>query len=132
MATLAYKGRRFELLDGESVLDGLLRSGVEVAHSCRSGICRSCTLVASAGTVPEAAQAPLREVERRQGQFLACMCRPVGDLELRDLDDQATIAARIVEVDRLSESVVRLRLSPDGPFAYEAGQYLSLQRADGL
>lgn len=129
---LGYKGQRFELLTGETVLDGLLRGGVEVPHSCRSGICRSCTMVASSGTVPESAQVPLREVERRSGMFLACMCRPAGDLELRDLDDQATIAARIVEVTHLSGSVVRLRLQPEQPLAYEAGQYLSLQRSDGL
>jgi CDP-4-dehydro-6-deoxyglucose reductase len=132
MATLGYKDRRFELLAGESVLDGLLRGGVEIPHSCRSGICRSCTMVASSGTVPESAQAPLREVERRQGMFLACLCRPTNDLELRDLDDQATITARIDEVEHLSDSVVRLRLQPEEPFAYEAGQYLSLCRSDGL
>lgn len=132
MTTLGYKGRRFELLTGETVLDGLLRSGVEVPHSCRSGICRSCTMVASAGTVPESAQAPLREVERRSGMFLACMCRPTDDLELRDLDDQPMTAARIVEVAHLSDSVVRLRVQPEAPFPYEAGQYLSLQRSDGL
>lgn len=132
MAKLEYKGRRFELLDGETVLDALLRGGVEVPHSCRSGVCRSCTMVASAGAVPEAAQASLREVERRQGMFLACMCRPAEDLELRDLDDQATTAATIVDVARLSDSVVRLRLEPAAPFVYEAGQYLSLSRDDGL
>jgi NAD(P)H-flavin reductase len=132
VATLGYKGQRFELLGGETVLDGLLRSGIEVPHSCRSGICRSCTMVASSGTVPEAAQVPLREVERRSGMFLACMCRPTDDLELRDLSDQPSIAAHIVEVAHLSDSVVRLRLQPEDPFPYEAGQYMSLQRSDGL
>jgi CDP-4-dehydro-6-deoxyglucose reductase len=132
VTTLGYKGQRFELLAGETVLDALLRSSVEVPHSCRSGICRSCTMVASSGTVPESAQVPLREVERRSGMFLACMCRPAEDLELRDLDDQATIAARIVEVAHLTDSVVRLRLQPEQPFPYEAGQYVSLQRSDGL
>lgn len=131
MATLGYKDKRFALLAGETVLDGLLRNGVEVPHSCRSGVCRSCTLVASAGVVPESAQVGLREVERRQGMFLACMCRPDGDLELRD-DEQAAIAAHIVEVAHLSETVVRLRLQPELPFAYEAGQYVSLRRSDGL
>jgi CDP-4-dehydro-6-deoxyglucose reductase len=132
VTTLAYKGRRFEVLEGETVLDTLLRGGVEVPHSCRSGVCRSCTMVASSGAVPEAARSGLRDVERRQGMFLACMCRPTEDLELRDLDDQATIAAEIVEVDHLSESVVRLRLAPQSSFAYEAGQYVAMQRSDGL
>ncbi|HLT36705.1 MAG TPA: 2Fe-2S iron-sulfur cluster-binding protein [Enhygromyxa sp.] len=132
MATLGYKGERFTALAGETVLDALLRNGVEIPNACRSGVCRSCLMAASDGTVPEAAQAGLREIERRQGMFLACLCRPDGDLELRDVDDQATTAARIVEVAHLSESVVRLRLQPEAPFEYEAGQYLSLRRADGL
>jgi CDP-4-dehydro-6-deoxyglucose reductase len=132
VATLGYRDKRFTLLGNETVLDALLRSGVEVPHACRSGVCRSCTMVASAGDVPESAQAGLREVERRQGMFLACLCRPEGDLELRDIDEQALVGARVVEVVHLSDSVVRLRLQVDEPFPYEAGQYLSLRRRDGL
>jgi CDP-4-dehydro-6-deoxyglucose reductase, E3 len=132
MATLGYKDKRFALIEGETVLEGLLRNGVEVPNACRSGVCRSCMMGASAGSVPEAAQAGLREVEKRQGLFLACLCRPAGDLELRDVDDQARVGARIVEVAHLSDSVVRLRLQPDAGFEYEAGQYLALRRADGL
>jgi NAD(P)H-flavin reductase/ferredoxin len=132
MATLSYKGEQFALLDGETVLDGLLRNKQDIPHACRSGACRSCTLVASAGELPEAAQAGLREVERRHGMFLACLCRPSGDLELRDVGDQAMVAARVVEVAHLSDSVVRLRLEAETPFDYEAGQYVSLRRLDGL
>ncbi|MFV8752340.1 2Fe-2S iron-sulfur cluster-binding protein [Nannocystaceae bacterium ST9] len=132
MATLEYKHERVEVREGETVLDALLRKGADIPHSCRSGVCRSCTMVASAGELPEAALVGLREVERRQGMFLACLCRPSGDLELRDVGEQATIAARIVEVAHLSASVVRLRVQPEAAFEYEAGQYLSLRRADGL
>lgn len=132
MATLGYRDKRFTLIAGETVLDGLLRNGIDVPHACRTGVCRSCMLSASAGTVPAAAQAGLHEVERQQGMFMACLCRPDGDLEVRDADDQATVSARIVEVAHLSESVVRLRLQPDAPLVYEAGQYVSLRRDDGL
>jgi len=132
VATLGYKDKRFALIEGETVLDGLLRNGIEIPNACRSGACRSCMMGASAGPVPERAQQGLREIEKRQGMFLACLCRPEGDLELRDVDDQATVGARIVEVAHLSDSVVRLRLQTEGPFEYEAGQYLALRREDGL
>lgn len=132
MSTIGYQGKRFALIEGETVLDGLLRNGIEIPNACRSGVCRSCMMGASAGTVPEAAQVGLRAVEQRQGMFLACLCRPDGDLELRDVDDLPMIAARIVEVAHSSDSVVRLRLQPDEPFEYEAGQYIALRRADGL
>jgi CDP-4-dehydro-6-deoxyglucose reductase, E3 len=132
MTTVGYKDKRFALIEGETVLDTLLRNGIEIPNACRSGVCRSCMMSASAGQIPEAAQAGLREVEKRQGMFLSCLCRPEGDLELRDVDDLATVAARIVEVAHLSDSVVRLRLQPEAGFEYEAGQYLALRRADGL
>jgi CDP-4-dehydro-6-deoxyglucose reductase len=132
VATLSYKGEQFVLLEGETVLDGLLRNKLDIPHACRSGVCRSCTMVASAGSIPAAAQAGLREVERRHGMFLTCLCRPDGDLELRDVGDQALVGARVVEVAHLSDSVVRLRLHTDEPFDYEAGQYISLRRLDGL
>lgn len=132
MATIVYKDERFAVHDGETVLDALLRNGVEVPHSCRTGVCRSCTMVASAGSLPESAQAPLREIERRQGMFLACVCRPSDDLEVREIGDAGSTAAELVEVAHLSESVVRLRVRAREPFAYEPGQYLSLRRADGL
>ncbi|MFO7563797.1 MAG: 2Fe-2S iron-sulfur cluster-binding protein [Enhygromyxa sp.] len=132
MATLGYKDKRFALLEGETVLEGLLRNGVEIPNACRSGVCRSCMMGVSAGSVPERAQEGLREIEKRQGMFLACLCRPEGDLELREVDDQASVAARIVEVAHSSDSVVRLRLQPEDAFEYEAGQYLALRREDGL
>ncbi|PRP95512.1 Ferredoxin--NAD(P)(+) reductase [Enhygromyxa salina] len=117
---------------GESVLDALLRGGVEVPHACRSGVCGSCTMVCTSGELPEQAQAGLREVEREQGLFLACQCHPRTSLELERLGDDAATAAEVVEHTWLSDSVVRLRLRPRAPLTYAPGQYLPLARADGL
>lgn len=132
MPTIEYEGARLAVQEGETVLDVLLRGGFEIANACRSGVCRSCTMVASAGELPEAAQLGLREVERRRGVFLTCQCRPTGDLVVRSLGDQASVEAEIVEHRRTSESVVRLRLRASGPLDYEAGQFVVLGRADAL
>lgn len=132
MPTLTLNSRRFETQANETVLDTLLRHGVEIPNACRSGVCRSCLMIAQPGTVPEAAQASLREVERRAGQFLACMCRPTQDLELREIGDAGSVAARVVEVVRASESVVRVFLQCEDAFDYEPGQYVTLRRSDGL
>jgi CDP-4-dehydro-6-deoxyglucose reductase len=132
VATVSFRGSLVELRRRESVLDGLLRAGEDVPHSCRSGVCRACTLVAESGELPELAQRGLREVERRQGRFLACQCYPSEDLEVRELEGGASIAARIVAVDHLSDTVVRLRLVPEAPLDYEPGQYVALARSDGL
>jgi CDP-4-dehydro-6-deoxyglucose reductase, E3 len=132
VATIEFSGRRIPMQAGETVLDALLRERVEIAHACRSGVCRSCAVIARSGAVPEAAQVGLRAIEPRQGMFLACLCRPSEDLELAEVGDAATVSARIAELERLSASVVRVRLEPEASVEYSPGQYLSLRRADGL
>ncbi len=131
MANITYQGETVALHRGETVLDGLLRQGIDIPYACKSGVCRACTMVAE-GDLPAAAQQGLREVERRRGLFLSCQCRPEADLEVFGADDAASVAAEVVEADRLTSSVVRLRLRPEAPLPYDAGQYVALRREDGL
>jgi CDP-4-dehydro-6-deoxyglucose reductase len=118
---------------GESVLDALLRHGVAPAYSCRAGVCQSCLLRCVDGAIPARAQLGLRDSLRSQGYFLACACVPDGDLVISAADDPGlSCAVDAVALDRLSPSVVRLRLRPLEHFAYRAGQFVSLVRGDGL
>ena len=61
MSKITLEGRAHEIDGGETVLEGLLRDGVSVPHSCRNGICQSCLMRAVEGTPPEAAQKGLKE-----------------------------------------------------------------------
>lgn len=132
MITLHITGQQIPARTDETVLDALLRAGVAVPHGCRSGVCGACTIVCTAGQVPAESQVGLREVERKQGMFLACQCHPQTDLELRMLDDAMRTPATIIEHERLSDSVARIRLAPQGPFEYLSGQYIAVARDDGL
>ena len=82
---LQFEGKDYSLEEGESVLDCLLRNGEQVNSLCRSGSCQSCLLQATAGPVPAAAQAGLKDAWKQQGYFLACICRPREDLALDPL-----------------------------------------------
>lgn len=131
MAKLRYSGGVYETAPGESVLEALLRNGVEVSHSCRAGSCQSCLLRAAEGAVPEAAQKGLKATLLEQGYFLSCVCRPEADLVLEPaggLDVPAVIAG----LERLTPTVLRVRLRPEAPFSYRPGQYVTLRRDDGL
>lgn len=130
MAVLRVHDRCLTVEPGETALDALLRGGVEVANSCRVGACRSCLLRASAGSPPAAAQVGLKDTQRARGYFLACVCRPEGDLTIADEDP--TIEAEVVAVSRLAADIVRVRLRPSAAFAYRPGQFVTLLRADGL
>lgn len=133
MAKVKHESQWYPLEAGESVLDGLLRQGVSVPHSCRAGACQSCLMKAERGAVPEAARVGLKDTLVAQGYFLACTCRPAQDAELEVAGAEALrVPARITSLKMLSADVLRVRLLPGAPFEYRAGQYVSLVRGDGL
>jgi ferredoxin-NADP reductase len=132
VATIDYGGTQYVLQDGESVLDGLLRQGAEVPHSCRKGSCHACVLQAMAGDIPAEAQDGLKETLRAQGYFKACCCRPAGDLAIALADPDDRVAASLTRIEWVSPTVIRVRLTPSPPIEYHPGQFVTLVREDGL
>jgi CDP-4-dehydro-6-deoxyglucose reductase len=132
VANLEFAGRVFPVQPGESVLDCLLRHGEQVSHSCKSGVCQSCLVKGSGGTIPERAQSGLKDTLRAQGYFLACSCYPEGDLTVAPAGNDQRVEACITGLDRLSETVMRVRLRPANALDYRPGQYVSMFREDGL
>ncbi|MCG5052958.1 MAG: 2Fe-2S iron-sulfur cluster binding domain-containing protein [Myxococcales bacterium] len=133
MPKLLCGGKAVELGPTETVLEGLLRAGLTVAHSCRAGACQSCLVRATEGLVPSEAQVGLKDTQKAEGYFLACSARPKTDLAV-SLPDQAEglTPAHITHVAWLAESVLRVELAPTKTFAYRAGQFVNVVRADGL
>jgi len=132
MAFVNFEGRRYERGDGESVLDALLRSGVEVSHSCKAGSCGACMLRAMDGAVPAKAQAGLKETWKARGYFLSCSCTPDGDLTVAAAEADTQMAAHIVALDAIGFDVMRVRLHCHDTFDFRAGQYLTLRSPTGL
>jgi len=132
MPTIHYAGQDFPVGKGESVLDCLLRNGIALSHSCKAGACQSCLVKGGGGTVPEAAQRGLKDTLRAQGYFLACSCRPIGDITVSPVGSAERTRARISGLESLNSDVLRVRLRTDTPFSYHAGQFVSLFREDGL
>ena len=133
MANVTCNNITVSLTDNETALDGLLRAGVNVPNSCRGGACQSCMVRAVEGIPPPASQAGLKEAQKAQGYFLACVCRPTADLSVALADDAfPRVPARIRSVERLTADVARLTLHCDVPFDYRPGQFANLVRPDGL
>ncbi|WP_459555258.1 FAD-binding oxidoreductase [Lacunimicrobium album] len=133
MAQIVYEGQQTDLLPGETVLDALLRLDPSVPYSCRAGLCQSCLMKATRGEVTPKSQVGLKASWVSQGYFLPCVCVPDGDLEIAGLGNEIeSTSCRIESVERLCEDVARVRLRPDKPLLYRAGQYVSLVREDGL
>jgi CDP-4-dehydro-6-deoxyglucose reductase len=105
---------------------------VGISHSCKSGVCQSCLVKGGGGVIPERAQSGLKDTLRAQGYFLACSCYPVEDLAVALPGEDHRVPARITGLDKLSDTVLRVRLRPPGGLDYRPGQYVSMFREDGL
>ena len=133
MAAIAFDGATYDCGDGETVLDALLRQGIEIPYSCKMGVCLSCLLKAEPVQIPAAAQDGLRANLREQGYFLACQCQPDGALTV-SLGEESDVfgRGRVIGVERLAPQVCRVAIEPATPLYYRAGQFVNLRRGDGL
>ncbi|MGO1247582.1 MAG: class I ribonucleotide reductase maintenance protein YfaE [Oceanisphaera sp.] len=82
MSKVCTQAVSFELKAGETLLDGLERTGHDVEYQCRGGYCGSCRTTLTSGEVRYFTP-PLAFVG--QGEVLPCCCYPKGEVEL-DID----------------------------------------------
>lgn len=131
MAKVYLDGEGVEVAEGQTVLDALLTSGREVAHSCKAGSCQSCMMRATEGEVSKASQVGIKPTLREQGYFLACMEKPTEDVHVSLEGVEAlTVSARVAGVEPLSGDVVKLTVEPTEPLSYRPGQFVNLVRPD--
>ncbi|GMV93597.1 MAG: hypothetical protein AMXMBFR82_33750 [Candidatus Hydrogenedentota bacterium] len=132
MPDIQFEGNSYDCAEQESVLDCLLRHGVTVEHSCKSGVCQSCMLQAVGGDLPPKAQTGLRDTHRAQGYFLACSCTPEADLQVVRVNGQDLRTPAVIDaIEKLNETVVRVRVQCHTPPEHRAGQFFNLRRPDG-
>ncbi len=129
MTQLYFKGEsseitKVQLAEGETVLNGLLRNGVDVPYGCRTGVCQSCIMVSPNNEVPRTAQKGLREVQKQQGYFLSCCCQPKEPMVVSLSDYFKKESTTVLGKEFLSDTVVRIRLSK--AICYRPGQYATL------
>jgi ring-1,2-phenylacetyl-CoA epoxidase subunit PaaE len=74
--------------DGETVLDGAARAGIELPFSCRAGVCSTCRTKVVRGEVTMTQNYALEDWELEQGYVLACQAHiKTAPLEL-DYDEK--------------------------------------------
>jgi NAD(P)H-flavin reductase/ferredoxin len=127
VASVTYEKKTIELADDQSVLEGLLDAGFDIPFACKAGACHSCLMVAKEGVPPNDAQKGLKQTQQVQNFFLACSCKPESDLTISlPSDDAVRIHCSVTSKSNLSTDVIELRLRPEKPLEYRAGQYLTL------
>lgn len=124
---LHFEAREIQPRPQESVLDALLRAGIDTPFSCKGGSCHTCMLQCTQGDVPAAAQRGLSEALRAKGYFLPCRCEATGPMRLRPRQPQDMVTrCLLVEVEGHALGALRIQFEPLGSLAYRTGQSLRL------
>lgn len=133
MPELRVGERSWQVAAGSNLLDTLNDAGLAVPYSCRAGSCHACLVRCLEGVPADARPEALSEDKRQQGWRLACQCRVDADLQVAVFDPARDGApAHVVALDWLGAQVLRLRLQPEKPLRYQAGQHLVLWSAQGV
>jgi NAD(P)H-flavin reductase/ferredoxin len=133
MPELRAGDRQWLVAPGINLLDALNGAGLAVPYSCRAGSCHACLVRCVSGEPLDALPEALDARKRDLGWRLSCQCRVVDDLSVEIFDPlRDGSPAKVVACDWLSASVLRLRLEPERPLRYRAGQHLVLWTASGV
>ena len=77
----------FELTaDGENVLDGAMRHGLELPFSCKGGVCATCKARVVEGKVDMDLNHALSQSEIEDGYVLTCQAHPISRHVVVDFD----------------------------------------------
>lgn len=131
MTVVFYDQTKVTVSDDESVLDGLLKNNINVNYGCKNGVCQSCMMQATDGTIPNQAQKGLTEMQIKQGYFLACQCHPTEELFISSEEvGQPLIDGVVVSKELLSPSIIQLKIKADLDF--QPGQFVNLKNSQGI
>lgn len=131
MITFNFQGAELNAQEGETVLDCLLREGVNVTNSCKSGVCQSC-LLKSNSKLGFMSQKGLSTSKKEAGFFLSCQQQAFSGLEVFKPDTSLLLTeGKIVSQERVSESIVIIKIKTTNNFPFKAGQFTNIIREDG-
>jgi len=134
MVKITFEQKVYQVNKDETILDTMLRMGVNHPFSCRGGLCHLCIMrTDDQSAIPDKAHQDLNHTLIKKGYFLPCICKPTTDLVIKsprkaDLLGRVTVHSK----ELLTDNILRLLLIPATPLYYHAGQYMNLWRADGL
>lgn len=89
---IEYMGKSVAVQADETVLNALLRAGIDVPFSCKAGSCQTCLLQCLEGEMPERSQRGLSDTLRAKAYFMPCRCKPVGDMHVSPMKAEDRLA----------------------------------------
>jgi len=141
--TIKPSNHAFSVSGDETILDGALREGFNIAYGCRNGACGSCKGKVLEGDVDYGSYNPsaLPDADKKNSYALFCQAKPITDvvIECREIsaikDIQVrTLPCRVQKLERLAPDVmmIHLRLPANERLQFLAGQYIDILTKGGL
>lgn len=126
-----------EMKQGDNLLEAALRGGVPAPYNCRVGACKTCQVQVTAGQPKSLIEREyvFTQGEIASGAYLACQTSVQSDMELAWHVGAAepavsTLAARLVDIRRMTPRIGRVQLHMDTPLSWRAGQFARLSPAE--
>lgn len=130
-ALVSFENQTIALAKGESLLDGLTRTGNSIPSGCRLGACQACMMVMTEGEPSSASQQGLSAPQRALQYVLSCQCKPDGPVSVGRLSlASQQVQGIVLTKDWLKPNVLRLRVKAE--LNYRAGQYVTLWQGEEL
>lgn len=141
--TLTSQQESFAAGSDESVLSAAKRQGLNLPHSCQSGVCGQCKarlVSGKTGVWQPHFEMALNEEEAQNGYILLCCSTAQCDLEINmpgyrgaGVLPVKTVPSRVSKIEYLSNTaIVSLDLPKTTPFSFRAGQYIDVLLKDGV
>lgn len=136
--TVQPRGEVIQSAPGTLLLDALRKAQVPVSYSCEAGRCGTCRCDLLSGEVTEE-PAEFRGLPSGQHrQVLACRTRLAGDCVIGLVEPDEVVVhppqilkCRVESVRVLNAATVALRLKPNRPLRFSAGQFARLDFGSG-
>ena len=133
MYKLSIQNKNILCGEQESVLDALLRENIAISYACKKGTCHSCLVQSLDAQPSDTSQSGLKNTQKNKRYFLACQCQPDQDMSIKLPDQSEFYTDSVVVVNEmLNRNTLLLRIAFKDAFEFNAGQFVNLQRADGL
>ena len=141
--TIQPSGHVYSVSGIETIVDGALREGYNIAYACRNGGCGSCKGKLLQGEVDYGSysQSALTDAEKQNGYALFCQAKPLTDvvIECREISAVKdivvrTLPCRVQKLERLAPDVtlIHLRMPANERLQFLAGQYVDILTRSGL
>lgn len=139
--TLEPSGNQIQVKEGQTILDAIIRNGIQTPYGCRHGSCSACKARVLEGNyeiMGRVSEYSLLTFERDEGMILLCSTIPESDLviEIEEEEEEGItfypvidFEAAVIKNEQVTPDIhiINLELKSQPTIPYAAGQFFEFQ-----